>query len=190
MHTTVDVPGPRAALVNQNIRVPPTIRRRGRGRLNQNVRVPPTIRRRSRGHWNQNIRVPPRMCRRGREHPHYHVRIPPRARQPASWGAEALCVLLKLVLRALLSSRLLWRPFRRCASSCSDTTQPRTAPSAQAQTCSAVSCKGGSYLQGKDRNPLRNPLRNPGLLWWGHRNPLTLRWPTYRAVRGPVSLTG
>ena len=154
MHTTVDVPGPRVALVNQNIRVPPRIRRRGR------------------------------------EHPHHDARIPPRARQPASWGAEVLCVLLKVVLRALLSSRLLWRPFRRCASSCSDTTQPRTAPSAQAQRCSAVSCKGGSYLQGKDRYPLRNPLRNPGLLWWGHRNPLTLRWPTYRAVRGPVSLTG
>ena len=95
MHTTVDVPGPRAALVNQNIRVPPRIRRRGRGHLNQNIRVPPRIR------------------RRGREHPHHDARIPPRARQPASWGAEVLCVLLKVVLRALLSSRLLWRPFRK-----------------------------------------------------------------------------
>ena len=45
MHTTVDVPGPRAALVNQNIRVPPRISRRGRGHWNQNIRVPPRIRR-------------------------------------------------------------------------------------------------------------------------------------------------
>ena len=64
MHTTVDVPGPRAALVNQNIRVPPRIRRRGRGHWNQNIRVPPRIRRRGRGQWNQNIRVPPRIRRR------------------------------------------------------------------------------------------------------------------------------
>ena len=68
MHTTVDVPGPRAALVNQNIRVPPRIRRRGRGHLHQNIRVPPRIRRRGRGQWNQNIRVPPRIRRRGRGH--------------------------------------------------------------------------------------------------------------------------
>ena len=33
--------------------------------VNQNIRVPPRISRRGRGHWNQNIRVPPRIRRKG-----------------------------------------------------------------------------------------------------------------------------